>query len=208
MAHWGAVGGHKSIEANALAGVSAALMMRASLRSFNDGRGGDKMPIIRIGCGLNSGRVIAGQIGSDERLEFTVIGEAVSFADRCETFNKPFGTEIMISESTWRLVGRFFITEEMPSVKVKGKQVRMFAVVNVKDRRLCSKLLADLKKIPKTNPALSRKCVGPKGPKTLAELRKLLGIPTPDLSKVNTDEEEKKYKVKKDQQEETKVKSN
>jgi adenylate cyclase len=195
MAHWGAVESTGTSRSDALAAIRAALMMRASLFAFNSTRGDEKHPIIKIGCGLNSGTVVAGQIGSEEHLEFTVIGDAVSFADRTETFNKAFGTEILISEDTWQLVGDNLITEEMPPVTVKGAQVRIFAVVNIKNPVLTEKVLYDLDKIPKTDRAISRQCVGPEGPQTLADLRKLLGIATPDLSKVNTDEEEKKYKV-------------
>ncbi|MDR3171254.1 MAG: HAMP domain-containing protein [Treponema sp.] len=195
MAHWGAVEPSASPAQDALNCVKAALMMRASLRSFNHGRGGDKKPIIKIGCGINSGMVVAGQIGSDERLEYTVIGDAVSFADRTETFNKPFGTEILISEDTWHLCGQYLITEEMPTVTEKGQKKRMFAVVNIRDPKEAQDMLTTLEQIPKTDPFISQQCVGPYGPQTLAAVRELLGIPTPDLSTVNTDEEEKKYKV-------------
>ncbi|MDR0410684.1 MAG: HAMP domain-containing protein [Treponema sp.] len=195
MAHWGAVESSGNHKRDALNCVKAALMMRASLCSFNEGRGGDKKPIIKIGCGINSGDLIAGQIGSDERLEYTVIGDTVSFADRTETFNKPFGTEILISESTWKLCGEFLITEEMPSVTEKGRKVRMFAVVNMEDPDEIENMLKLLDAMPKNIRRITRRCVGANGPQTLAEVRALLGVATPDLSKVNTDEEEKKYKI-------------
>jgi adenylate cyclase len=195
MAHWGAVESSGSPQQDALQCVKSALMMRASLRCFNQGRGGDKKPIIKIGCGINSGRLVAGQIGSDERLEYTVIGDTVSFADRTETFNKPFGTEILISENTWKLCGAYLITEEMPQVTEKGKKVRMFAVVNLADPDEAEDLLRCLDAMPKNIPKITRRCVGPEGPQTLAEVRSLLGIATPDLRKVNTDEEEKKYTI-------------
>jgi adenylate cyclase len=193
MAHWGALESSGSPQQDALHCVKSALMMRASLMAFNQGRGGDKKPLIKIGCGINSGNLVAGQIGSDERLEYTVIGDAVSFADRTETFNKPFGTEILISENTWKLCGEHLITEEMPQVTEKGKKVRMFAVVNLADLDETEDLLRCLDAMPRNIPKISRRCVGPEGPQTLAEVRSLLGIAPPDLSKVNTDEEEKKY---------------
>jgi adenylate cyclase len=120
MAHWGAVESTGAPEEDALNCVKAALMMRAALRAFNRGRGTEKKPFIRIGCGINSGDVVAGQIGSEERMEYTVIGDTVSFADRAETLNKPFGTDIMITEHTWKLCGYYLITEEMPSVTEGG----------------------------------------------------------------------------------------
>jgi adenylate cyclase len=171
-------------------------MMRAALACFNQGRGSRRKPVIKIGCGLNSGSVVAGQIGSSEHLEFTIIGDAVSLADRTETFNKPFGTEILITENTWRLAGDHIITEEMPPVIEKGRKIRMFAVVNIRGEG-AEALLADLGRVPKTDPAVCRRVIGSEGPGTLAELRRLLDIPAPDLSMVNTGEEEKKYKVSK-----------
>jgi adenylate cyclase len=195
MAHWGAVESAGSPELDALCGVRAAIMMRASLASFNAGRGGVKKPVIKIGCGLNSGKVVAGQIGSDERVVFTVIGEAVSFADRTETLNKPFGTQILISEYTWKLVKSHIVSKKMGEVTEGGKKVGIFAVINIKDGADADQMMADLEKIPKIDMAVARKYVGPKGPYTIEALRKLIGIPTPDLTNLNLDEEEKKYSV-------------
>ncbi|MDR2096920.1 MAG: adenylate/guanylate cyclase domain-containing protein, partial [Spirochaetaceae bacterium] len=196
MAHWGAVESAGSPETDAFNGVRAALMMRASLRCFNKGREGANNPVIKIGCGLNSGAVVAGQIGSDERVTYTVIGEAVSFADRTETFNKPFGTDILITEHTWKLVCQHIITQYMGTVTENGERVKIFAVVNIKDGPEAERLLGDLEKIPKTDIRVCRKCVGPGGPHTIDQLRDLLGLPKPDPGSLNLDEEEKKYSVK------------
>ena len=171
MAHWGTAFTAGSPAEDAFNGVKAALMMRAALGELNATRMKDDPgnPEIRIGCGLNTGIVTAGQIGSEQRMEYTAIGDPVNLASRTEALNKPFGTDILITEDTWELIGDKFITEEMPSVTVKGKEkpVRIFAVVNMKNVA---------------------------GPKTLAEVRTLLGIPTPKLNKVKTDEETK-YKI-------------
>ncbi|MFA6937240.1 MAG: adenylate/guanylate cyclase domain-containing protein [Treponema sp.] len=170
MVEWGVPQTSGTPENDAWNAVKTALMMRYALLDFNKERSFLGKPAVRIGCGINTGSVVAGQIGSNERMEYTVIGDAVNFASRTESLNKPFATDILITEQTWRLVHEKILYEEMPSVTVKGKEkpVKMFAVINA---------------------------VGLKGPKTIDELRALLGVATPDLQKVNTDEEEKKYKI-------------
>jgi len=173
MAHWGTAYTAGSPAKDAFNGVKAALMMRKALYQLNKKRRpGDKSdPPICIGCGLNTGIVTAGQLGSDLRMEYTVIGDPVNLASRIEALNKPLGTDILISEDTWNFVRHFFITEEMPSVTVKGKEkpVRIFAVIN--------------------HVAVTS------GPKTLAELRQMLGITPPDLSNADVNADEKKYKI-------------
>jgi adenylate cyclase len=177
MAHWGTAYTAGSPAKDAFNCVKAALMMRAALLDMNRNRRADdpRNPPIRIGCGINTGIVTAGQIGSEQRMEYTVIGDPVNLASRTEALNKPMGTDILITENTWALIGKYLITEEMPPVTVKGKEkpVRLFAVVNF---------------APSPQGEV-------KGPKTLAELRKLLGIEAPDLSRVDTGAEEKKYKI-------------
>jgi len=173
MAHWGTAYTAGSPRKDAFNCVMAALMMRKALYNLNKGREKDDPtnPVIRIGCGINTGIVTAGQIGSDLRMEYTVIGDPVNLASRVESLNKPLGTDILITEDTWNLVGSKFITEEMPSVTVKGKEkpLRIFAVVNHVDNK--------------------------KGPFTLAGLRDLLGIEPPEMSKVDLNADEKKYKI-------------
>jgi len=172
MAHWGTAYTTGNPKEDAYSCVMSALMMRKALYEMNKDRKADDPanPPIRIGCGINSGVVTAGQLGSEQRMEYTVIGDPVNLASRTEALNKPLGTDILITEDTWKLCGERFITEEMPPIKVKGKEnpIRMFAVVNT---------------------------VNSKNLRTLADVRKLLGIEAPDISKVDTNEEEKKYKI-------------
>ncbi len=180
MAVWGAPTSAGSPKEDALNCIRAAMRMRAALIIFNRGRGGDKKPIIRIGCGINSGDVVAGQIGSNKRMEYTVIGDAVNLASRTEALNKPMGTDILITEYTYNLVKDHVLVEEMPSVTVKGKEkpLKMFAVVNMPNE----------KNIPGA---------GEKGPTKLSQVRQVLGIPTPDFAKVDLNADEKKYKIQK-----------
>ena len=173
MAHWGTSYTTGSPARDAVACVKAALMMRKALYDMNRNRrkGDLSDPPIQIGCGINTGIVTAGQLGSDQRMEYTVIGDAVNLASRIESLTKPLGADILISEDTYKFVHKYFITEEMPSVTVKGKEkpVRIFAVVGFAN--------------------------SDKGPKNLAAVRNLLGIETPDLEKVDINADEKKYKI-------------
>ena len=170
MAVWGAPESAGSPAQDALNAVTAALMMRISLFHFNQERKQRGLAPVKIGCGINSGPVVAGQIGSNERMEYTVIGDAVNLASRTEALNKPFATDVLITENTYNLIKDKVIVQEMPGVHVKGKTdaIKMFAVINLagKDR-----------------------------PSTIEEVRSIIGTQAPDLSKVNTDDEEKKYKI-------------
>ena len=170
MAVWGAPETSGSAEGDALNAVTAALMMRDSLSKFNRERAGRGLPPVKIGCGINSGPVVAGQIGSEERMEYTVIGDAVNLASRTEALNKPFATDVLITENTWKLIKDKIVVAEMPGVHVKGKTdaIKMFAVINL---------------------------VGREGPKSIDEVRSIIGTVAPDLTKVNTDDEEKKYNI-------------
>jgi adenylate cyclase len=173
MAHWGTAYTTGSVRKDAYNCISAAIMMRKSLHRMNKLRKKDDPgnPRIQFGCGINTGFVAAGQLGSEKRMEYTVIGDPVNLASRVESLNKLFGTDILIAEDTWKLVNKKFITEEMPSVTVKGKEkpVRIFAVINYAKAE--------------------------KGPKSLARLRRVLGIKPPDNLKMDPNSTEKKYKI-------------
>ena len=166
MAHWGTAYTAGTPQRDAFNSIKTALMMRGALHEMNKNRSSEDPgnPPIRIGCGINTGIVTAGQIGSDLRMEYTVIGEPVNVAYRIESMNKPMATDILISENTWNLVKNYFITEEMVSVTLKGfeKPIRLFAVIN----------FAGIDK----------------GPRTIADVRKLLGIsPMPQYKRRSSD---------------------
>ncbi|MCE9598807.1 MAG: adenylate/guanylate cyclase domain-containing protein [Spirochaetia bacterium] len=131
MAVWGMLRPHGNDAENA---VNSALLMRKQLIKFNKGRGSAKRPIVRIGCGINTGPVIAGQMGSSDKMDFTVIGDAVNTASRVEHLNKTYGTDILITEHTYELVEDLFEVEEMDKVTVRGKTkpVTLFLVLGKK----------------------------------------------------------------------------
>ncbi len=138
MAHWGAVISQGNDTENA---VNSALQMRKALIEINNNasrKNGEK-PKLMFGCGINTGHVISGQIGSEERLEFTVIGDAVNLASRIESLNKPFHTDILISQDALNQVMDIFKVEPMPAIRVKGKSEpqMIYAVVGRNDDPDC-----------------------------------------------------------------------
>jgi class 3 adenylate cyclase/CHASE2 domain-containing sensor protein len=88
-------------------------------------------PVFTVGMGLNTGEVVMGNLGSTDRLNYTVIGDSVNTASRL--YNVAKGGQIIVSESTYEEVKDAFIVNELPPVFVKGKvlALRNFEVVGV-----------------------------------------------------------------------------
>jgi class 3 adenylate cyclase len=119
MALWGAPQGSPDDAYNA---VRAALEMRKVMIAFNSRRRMKNLAGLKIGIGLHTGEVVAGNIGSDQRMEYTVIGDNVNQASRIESANKDVDSDILISDTTYNLVkGRGVVAGPPLSIKVKGK---------------------------------------------------------------------------------------
>jgi adenylate cyclase len=101
--------------------VKTAVEMRQRLVDFNLKRASRGQPKIKIGIGINSDVVISGNIGSSKRMEFTAIGDGVNLSARLESTSKLYGTDILISETTYRPCADRIWARELDYIRVKGK---------------------------------------------------------------------------------------
>jgi adenylate cyclase len=106
---------------HATCSVRSALEMMDALDRFNAERQ-TGLPPIRIGIGINTGAVVAGIIGTEQRMEYRVVGDSVNLAARIEALNKDFHTDVLISRSTKEQLTQAIALKELPPVKVKGKE--------------------------------------------------------------------------------------
>ena len=133
MAFWGAPVPEKN---HAKQAVATALVMAAELKKLNEENKQKGWPEIKIGIGINSGEVVVGNMGSEKRFDYTVIGDNVNLASRLEGLNKTYQTSILISESTADEVKNLFTLRELGVTPVKGRQaaVKIFEVLAEKNR--------------------------------------------------------------------------
>lgn len=110
--------------------VQTAIDMRCRLKEFNAKRVEKLKPKdqkefdlvnIKIGIGVNSDSVISGNIGCTKRMEFTSIGDGVNLGSRLEGTSKVYGTDIIISETTYKSCANRIWTRELDRIQVKGK---------------------------------------------------------------------------------------
>ena len=100
----------------------AALLMIERLDALNEEFAKEQLPQIRIGIGINTAEVIVGNMGSDTRFNYTVIGDGVNLASRVEGLTKNYGVSILITEFTVAKLSKAFLYRKIEPVQVKGKE--------------------------------------------------------------------------------------
>jgi class 3 adenylate cyclase/CHASE2 domain-containing sensor protein len=118
MAVWGAPYPDQRHAAKA---CSVALRQREIMRAVNAELAAQTGTTLRVRTGINSGPVVAGNMGSGRRLQYTVVGDTVNLAARFEPFNKDFGTDIVIGPGTRAAAGDRFVTRRLGRLVVFGK---------------------------------------------------------------------------------------
>ena len=117
MAFWGAPAANAN---HAVDACRAALACQSALAA--SGLADDQGRPLRMRIGINSGDMLVGNIGSEFRLNYTVIGDAVNVASRLEGVNKEYGTDIIIGEETRRLAGDRVHVRELDRLMVYGRE--------------------------------------------------------------------------------------
>lgn len=132
MAFWGAPDKH---EDDALQSVLSGLEMIEAVKKFNENQRKLGKCEFQIGIGLNYGEVTVGNIGSERKMDYTVIGDAVNLASRMEGLTKTYHSEILISESLFEELrkkspdaGLHYRLLDTVAVKGKTKGVKIFTV--------------------------------------------------------------------------------
>ena len=122
MAFWGAP---KSCPNQAAVCAETVLRCSAFVRTFNKRCKEKNLPFFKTRFGLNSGVAIAGNIGTPERMNYTLVGDMVNAASRIQGKNKDYGTTILIGEAMRKQLDERFILRPIDLVEVKGKKEKI-----------------------------------------------------------------------------------
>ncbi|MBW6485647.1 MAG: adenylate/guanylate cyclase domain-containing protein [Syntrophobacterales bacterium] len=108
-----------------------AVEMMSELKRLRIKWASEGWPPINIGIGINTGDMVVGNMGSEMRFDYTVMGDSVNLSSRLEGTNKEYGTNIIVSEFTHEIVKDEFFFRELDAVRVKGKKlpVRIFELL-------------------------------------------------------------------------------
>ncbi len=135
MAFWGSP---YPQDDHAFRACQCALAMGEGLAKLNAKWKSEGREPIAIGIGVNTGEVNVGNMGSDRRLAWTVMGDNVNLASRLEGITKEYQTQIVVSEGTYKQVAHRFVFRELDKIRVKGKTqpVTIYELLGEESERL------------------------------------------------------------------------
>src|SRR5690606_14155153 len=122
MAFWGAP---TECPDQATVCAETALRCHAFVQAFNRRCTEKKLPLFKTRFGINSGVAIVGNIGTPERMNYTLIGDMVNAASRIQQQNKAYTTSILMGEKTQKQLDGRFVTRPIDVVEVKGKKEKL-----------------------------------------------------------------------------------
>jgi len=118
MAFWNAP---LKIENHQMLAVLTASQMQSELAMLNEQLKAENLPNIKVGIGINSGEALVGNMGSDQRFDYSVIGDPVNLAARLESASKTLGHTLIVGENTKKVIDDKFSFKFVDSITVKGK---------------------------------------------------------------------------------------
>nr|MDJ0523336.1 adenylate/guanylate cyclase domain-containing protein [Planctomycetota bacterium] len=118
MAFWGAP---SRVEEHALRACEAAWDSQQALRVLRFRWEHEGLPPFRARIGVNTGRMLVGNIGSTDRMNYTVMGDAVNLGSRLEGICKMYGIEIALGDATYQAASKDFLARPVDFVEVKGR---------------------------------------------------------------------------------------
>jgi adenylate cyclase len=128
------------VENHAATALSCALQMHADLEKLNAGPFADFAEPLRIGVGINTGDMVVGNMGSADRFDYTVAGDAVNLASRLEGLTRTYGIFCLVGEATVKSAGAGFTFRPLDQVQVKGKEtaVEVFELLGGPERTIAT----------------------------------------------------------------------
>jgi adenylate cyclase len=122
-------------EKHAVDAVRTALAMLDDLKRFNNEIAKEGVPAFGMGLGINTGSVVVGNMGSDQRFDYTCLGDSVNLAARLEGQSKPYGVKLVLGPKTAeQVMGEFNVVElDLLAVKGKTEPVSIYTVVKNRD---------------------------------------------------------------------------
>ena len=120
---------------HALDAVRTAFQMLKDLETFNEEITREGIPAFGMGLGINTATVVVGNMGSDQRFDYTCLGDGVNLAARLEGQTKPYGVKLIVGPQTAESVGNVYQVVELDLIAVKGKKepARIYTVLDVAD---------------------------------------------------------------------------